>query len=404
MTLKVRRNREERIWRACHDRKIVYGRRKTGKTFFVREFTRWNRYFFVGEDGAVYEEGREISYEALKEIIRGKPEDEVYVVDEFHRLPRDFLYFLQAVDPRNIVLVTSTLHLARRILSERDSPLLAMFCEVPFSIISPSDALSGLSDVYEGRKLVERATYMREPLLLRYPPETPLRDVLLSAVRTVPHIVSDVFTEEEKQLTRAYRAVMTAVAGGATDYGKIASYVAGRTGIRETAVNYHVRSLELMGIIKRVRVHGAKRHMYMHVSPLFDLYYWLERKYAISETDVPDLPIHALIPRHVEAFVRELLAEVFGLPEGVYIRRENGRITEIDIALGLRKVKIVAEVRWSEKISKKDVQALENKLFSVPAERRLLVVPDPSSVPETDVEVLGPEDLAELARKSIASR
>ena len=76
-------------------RVLVYGRRKVGKSFFVKRFTKWDAYFHVKRSGGILELDslREIDYSYLKDYIL-KEKDKRIVVDEFHRLPEDFLDFL----------------------------------------------------------------------------------------------------------------------------------------------------------------------------------------------------------------------------------------------------------------------------------------------------------------------
>lgn len=64
--------------------------KKTGKSFFVRNFTEYDAYFFVYSDGSIRLDGKGVSYDLLLDRIeRG----ETVVVDEFHRLPREFWIF-----------------------------------------------------------------------------------------------------------------------------------------------------------------------------------------------------------------------------------------------------------------------------------------------------------------------
>jgi hypothetical protein len=59
-----------------------------------------------------------ISYEYLKDLLIREKEKRV-IIDEFHRLPEEFLDSLQAYGSElNLVLVTSTFWLSRKILEE----------------------------------------------------------------------------------------------------------------------------------------------------------------------------------------------------------------------------------------------------------------------------------------------
>ncbi len=56
------------------------------------------------------------------------------IIDEFHRLPNDFLDLLHIRSPNNIVLITSTLHLAKNLLGGK-SPILDLFLEFRMDLI-----------------------------------------------------------------------------------------------------------------------------------------------------------------------------------------------------------------------------------------------------------------------------
>ncbi|MFP3910318.1 MAG: AAA family ATPase, partial [Archaeoglobaceae archaeon] len=89
------RNIELNRWDKLGNWRLVYGRRKTGKTFFVKEFTQWDHYFFVRRDGMVIDENKEIlSYEAFFEVFKRELDKKRIVIDEFHRLPEEFLDYL----------------------------------------------------------------------------------------------------------------------------------------------------------------------------------------------------------------------------------------------------------------------------------------------------------------------
>ena len=78
---------------------LVYGRRKTGKTFLINNFIKYNEYFFVKTDrGILDKENKQISYEAFIELMKkALDRNEIVVVDEFHRLERGFFDLLHSM-------------------------------------------------------------------------------------------------------------------------------------------------------------------------------------------------------------------------------------------------------------------------------------------------------------------
>ena len=62
-----------------------------GKSFFVRSSVEYDRYYFVGRGGLIYEEDSVLSYETFKrEVAQSLERDEAVVVDEVQRLPGEF--------------------------------------------------------------------------------------------------------------------------------------------------------------------------------------------------------------------------------------------------------------------------------------------------------------------------
>ena len=78
---------------------LIYGRRKTGKSFLVENFTDYDDYFFVKRDRSVIskKDGSLLSYDTFMEVFgRGIADNKTIVVDEFHRLGDGFFDFLHA--------------------------------------------------------------------------------------------------------------------------------------------------------------------------------------------------------------------------------------------------------------------------------------------------------------------
>lgn len=151
--------------------KMLYGRRKTGKSFIASRFLDHDLYYFVQRDGAILERrsGARLSYqELLKELSKNLGEKTI-VIDEFHRLPEDFLDFLHANAGRSekdLVLLTSTLWLSLRLLSKKESPLLGVVLPIKIGLIDEREVIIELSKEVSGKELVEASTYLREPMLV----------------------------------------------------------------------------------------------------------------------------------------------------------------------------------------------------------------------------------------------
>jgi len=86
----IKRIQDERKFSKFGDWVYICGRRKTGKTFFVKNFTRWDEYFFVRKDRTVFDkEGNHLGYETFFELFKrdlGKKEQSLMNFIDCHRL------------------------------------------------------------------------------------------------------------------------------------------------------------------------------------------------------------------------------------------------------------------------------------------------------------------------------
>ncbi len=394
--------------------KMIYGRRKTGKTFLVQNFTDYDEFFFVGRDGTVYDRinGGTLSVGEFFNLFPRLLKSGNVVVDEFHRLPDRFLDLLHAnAGLGELTLITSTLWLARRTLLSSESPLLGIVRPVQVGLIDEREVLMGLSGEVSGKELVEASTYLKEPLLVPVY-KKPIREFLTAYLRSsgglVKELVGEAFTEEERELTAIYEAVMKGVADGKETSTELSSLLFSRGLIEKDNPGVLQRYLSIltgMGILRKIPVIGRRRKkfVYRHASPLLDLHFYLEAKYAYTELETPDefirRAIDEKIPRHVESFIESLLAKIYGLRP---VRIEKPEL-EIDIALeGFKKLELVGEVKWKNRVKREEVRRIEEKLGRF-ACKKVLVVPSMETL-ETEprgVEVLTSEDLLKLAEESL---
>ncbi len=171
---------------------------------------------------------KEISYDYLKDFLLREEERRV-VIDEFHRLSEDFLDFLQAYG-HDLVLITSTLWLSRKILGE-SSPILGLFEELRMNIIDERDAIMFLKDRLRGKEIINSAVYIREPWIIpiikgRVYDEIPR--ILVEEKNTIERLIGEVFREEERELRKTYAAILNAVACGKVKSTEISSFLYSR--------------------------------------------------------------------------------------------------------------------------------------------------------------------------------
>ncbi|MEM0087423.1 MAG: AAA family ATPase [Thermofilum sp.] len=385
---------------------LVYGRRKTGKTFLVSNFVKYDEYFFVKTSrGIVTKDGDSISYEAFLEILkRALDEGKTVVVDEFHRLGQDFFDFLHYAKKRGkLILISSTLFLSRKLVSAK-SPLLGLFAEVPIGLISLRDCLKALEGFNLSKKdRLELAILLREPIAVDYFDEKKsarenIALVLLSSVKTIPALIGEIFYEEEREMSSIYEGILRAIASGRVISGEIASYLFSRRLIKKedaSIIQPYLNNLVSFGLIRRVEVFNKRKFVYKIASPLVRIYYYADEKYNISERKVGREEIlriiDELMPRIVEDEVREFLAEKHGLRESVIEAKDF----EVDgCLLRFNKPEIALEVKWG-RVSGRDIKRVEEKLSKVPSARRVLFVQDKNDVEvkPSAIEVVDVDDL-----------
>jgi len=371
---------------------FVYGRRKTGKTFLVEKLVKCDEYFFVKRDRNIMsrEADREITYDTFIEVLkRSLADGKTVTVDEFHRLGDSFFDFLHFTDKKGkLILISSTLFLSKKLLSS-NSPLLGLFKEVPIGLISLADCLKAIKKKgIPNKQMLELAILLREPITSDYfdekkDPRDVFSDIIEGSIRTIPALIGEIFTEEERQTSAVYEGILRAIAGGKIVSGEIASHLFSRKLIPKddpSAIQQYLGNLVSFGIIKRIDVFGKNKFVYKHISPLFRIFYYADEKYNISERPVGEKEIRGIVdelmPKIVEDNVREALAQNYGLVESVCESKDY----DIDACLlKFKKPEVVAEVKWG-KVSAADVTKAEDTLAKLGAKSSILFVPDKKAV------------------------
>ncbi len=385
---------------------LIYGRRKTGKTFLVENFVRYDEYFFVKKDRTIVskKDNKELTYETLIEILRRelKP-GKVVVIDEFHRLGDDFFDFLHYTKKEGkLILISSTLYLSKKLFSAR-SALLGFFVEVPIGLITLKDCIRALSRFKLLKaQLLEIAITLREPISIEYfdakrTARAILSEILLSSVKTIPALVGEIFIEEERSTSAIYEGVIRSIATGKIISSEISSYLFARKLIKKddpSIIQQYLSNLMAFGIIDKIDVYGKVRFVYKIASPLARLFYYADEKYNISERKFSKAELQRIIdeimPRLVEDNVREAFADKFGLKAAIVEAKDY----DVDVCLlKFKKPAVVLEVKWKEKVRKEDVTKAEQSLSKIPAERALLFVQDKAQVRPKALHVVDVSDL-----------
>ncbi len=343
---------------------LLYGRRKVGKTFLVRNFVKYTHYFFVERAGPILMETdhgfKTIDYETFKTLIYELLKDDrnVIVVDEFQRLPEDFIDLLHFAKEKSakLILLGSSMRVLKNILSAR-SPLLGLVKPVKLDLIRPSDMLKVFNDI-------EELVFLRDPWLIQFY-DGNVRDAVKAGFASVRGLVGEIFLEEDRELTETYEGILRALAVGNVFPKDIASFL-GKT---SSDVKSFLSNLLEMGLVKRIKVFGKKKWIYKIASPVMDLFYYLDTKYGISELNIDNKTFERAytekLSKYFEDFVRTALSEKYDGEEEVMLS------PEVDAIITVRgKAVCCAEVKM--RAGKKDLELLISKTSNLDCDKLVI--------------------------------
>ena len=363
---------------------LLYGRRKTGKTFLVKNFVKYDEYFFVKRDRTIINE-KSISYETFKELVREYAKsNKTIVIDEFHRLGDDFLDFLHSIGAGGkLILISSTLYLSKKILTNR-SPLLGLVAEVPLGLIPLELCFKEISKLgFNKKEALELSIFCREPIAIEYIKKGKsarelINEIFYTTRHLVPALLGEIFLEEEKSLSKVYEGILRAISVGKNRAGEIANYLFSRKLIEKessTMIQQYLKNLLDFGIIKKILLASKANYFYDLISPLVKLYFYADEKYNFSEeatVEKAKLILDELMPKLIESNVRELIANKYGLREAILSEKDR----EIDIfLLKFKKPYLVGEVKWG-KIEFRDIEKIRDKVKQF--RDSFILVPDKS--------------------------
>ena len=359
---------------------LIYGRRKVGKTFLVKNFIEHDLYFIVKRGGGIIAEDDSISnidsFELFLERLRSELKDEkTVVVDEFQRLPDEFLDHVQSLHPQGrLILTGSSFHVMKDILSP-NSPILGLVSEFKLSLISPDNVFKELATHIDKNKAFELSPYLRDPWTFQYFKErkTSLEDILFFSKRSIPSLTGEVFLEEERTLSEIYEGIIRSLALGRWKLKEIADLIHSRGLIDQpdpSNIRPYFKNMMSMDLVSRIPLHHKKGYRYTIKSPIMELGYLLDEKYNFFEGDISDKRLKKVIndniPKHIERYCGDLFAELY---EGKY---EYHYSSEFDIDFIITqddKVLAAGEVKWTDNVQKKDVEKFIERTEYLPGEK-----------------------------------
>jgi hypothetical protein len=383
---------------------LVYGRRKVGKTYILENYVSHDVYMAVRLDGSIWVRGMDLDHlgavaDVPRIVTRLLKEGSTVVIDEFQRLPMWVLEDIARAHPSGrLILSGSSMRVSHEIMG-RNSPLLALLRPFRIGPVSPCDLLVDLSSTYSPTKAVEHAPILRDPWTVPFFEEKdPMKHLVEMLPHLVPGLVGEIFSADERELTRTYSAILAVVGSGDGDPKKVAKKMHDRgitrTGASSNVIPYMNNMVE-MGMLERTKVYGKRKYHYSIPSFPMTLFYYLDSRYTISDGSVPFDGIRSttenVLRMGIESFIADLLVEVVGGRKELIKTSDR----EIDVLVTVRKrPALVGEVKWG-RASRADVN---NFLEKVKGLRCRKVFVCPRRIDTDEVEVITPKDLLEMSK------
>ena len=382
---------------------IVYGRRKTGKTFLLKNFLKWDAYIYVRRDLSLRVDRlktcdiRELP-EAIGKILKSGG---TAVIDEFQRLPHSTLEDLTEYHPSGkLILSGSSFGVVKKIF-EPSSPLLGFFTPYKLSLLNPVDLIVEFSKHYSPVKTIEAASLLVDPWLIPLFKGDATKLIYEYACRywhTVKALIGEVFAEEERTLTALYEATLSLVGSGVWKPKDIASILYTRGLVKEpssSTIAGHLRNLIEMDLVEAIRIYRSKRKYYRLKSPIIECFYYLDDRYEVSEREVSYSEVKPTLEKLLRTQIEKLAASFMAQLVGG--RREYILKPEVDFIVTVRgKPALIGEVKWGV-YTKTDITKFIDKTASLPGKKVFIVREKHAEHP--DVTVIDPSNLVDLAKE-----
>ncbi len=396
---------------------LVYGRRKTGKTFLLRKCVKWNLYVTITKARLCIVElsNGKLSFmkldECMSKVIELLSENSTIVIDEFQRLPEEYwdLLGLKHHEARGrLILCGSSLGIARRVFDKK-SPLLGLLEPFLVDIASPEDTIISLSRHLSPRETILWSTIARDPWILGLvtPRNEPYKIIVDKAVSLTPaslSLIGEVFTEEEKQLTRLYEALLKLLAQRYWSSKVLAQklYEARLLSSPSPGVVTGLLSqLESMGLVEKIPLWKTRRsrYYYKHRSPLLSILLRIEE--LVEEHGIRPDPQTIIydVALETQFMLGELLAKYHGLTRAYTILPQGEGDIDIVLLDKSKKPVIAYEVKLGE-ITSSEARRVADRIhrYGIPRVGVISLTAKPEVNGIVDY-TLGPLEIISIARE-----
>lgn len=363
----IRRTEEKNIGKSWL---LVYGRRKTGKTFLLRTLCKFENYFLVKRNLDILIKDKSITINELKrKVSELLKRDETVVLDEFQRLDEGTLEELVQLHPRGRLIISgSSQRIIKKVFSS-NSPLLGFFVPLKVSLISPRDILTGLKSLSAERK-VEFSVFLREPWLIPLFEGEEINQFIYKIVTKLKYVITslvgEIFNVEERELSKKYGAILELIGNGVWGTKELTGLLYNRNLIPDPSPTHliqYLKNLEEMGLVEGIKLYKSKnKHFYRLCSPIMNIYYYLDGRYNISNREVSFKEMEPTLRKLINFEIQNFVADYFA-------EKEDGRkeyfvspSKEIDFIITQRnKPVIVGEVKW-KKVNFEDLRKFSSSV------------------------------------------
>lgn len=147
---------------------LIYGRRKVGKTFMLKNYVPYDIYFSVRIDRSVSCSGLPVSeFKELDDFKRAVTDsltkEKTVVVDGFQRLPVNILEDIAQAHPKGRLILTGSSMKVTKEIIDKKSPLLGLMMPYRLGLISPPDVLKKVSQHIGIEKAIEFGPLFSDP-------------------------------------------------------------------------------------------------------------------------------------------------------------------------------------------------------------------------------------------------
>lgn len=387
---------------------LIYGRRKVGKTFLIKNFLDYDVYFRVKRDGKILAENfvlDEINNikDFSKAVLGLIKQNKVVIIDEFQRLPESILEEISIAHPKGkVILSGSSMKVIKR-MAGRKSPLLGLTMQYKLELIKPKNILKELLKKLDPTQTIEISPYLADVWTIPFFKEEDttmktIYELLKYSKLTVPGLIGEIFTEEERELTIVYEAIIRLLGGGEWNYKNISRLLADRQIVKRadsSLVLPYIKNLTGMGLVEMLPIYSSKKKMYRLTSPMMEAFYYLTDRYNFEETDVSFEEVRPTIEKlrnlAIQNFIANLFAEIYKGRKEYFVTPEK----EIDFIITVRrKATVVGEVKWG-KYGLKDLKNFEEKTKYINAKKVFIV--KKKTIPKfNNIEILDWKDLIKM--------